>query len=300
MRLVTFRLTPDAEPRLGVVDVAGDRLVDLTARLALDDMSRLIELTLDDPAVADRIEEWSATDGDSDLSSVTLDLPVARPDKILCIGVNYQGRSAEYADPADAPNPSVFIRFADSFVGHGAALRRPPESEQLDYEGEIVAVVGKGGRRIPRERAAEHLFGLSLANEGTVRDWVRHAKFNVTQGKNFIASGSIGPWIVAGRDLDGLDLADLALTTEVNGETRQHDTTASMKYPIAMLVSYLSTFTELHPGNLILTGTPMGAGARFDPPRWLVPGDVVDVAVEGVGRLSNPVADEASEASVHP
>ena len=259
-------------------------------------MARLIERALAEPELAERIDRWANDDGDHALAEVALDLPVRRPGKILCIGVNYQGRSAEYADPTDAPNPSVFVRFADSFVAHGVPLRRPPESEQLDYEGEIVVVIGKGGRRIAREHAAEHVFGLTLANEGTIRDWVRHAKFNVTQGKNFVASGSIGPWIVAGRELDDLDLTDLTLTTEVNGEARQHDTTASMKYPIAMLISYLSTFTELAPGDLVLTGTPLGAGARFDPPRWLVPGDVVDVSVDGIGRLSNHVADEGVDA----
>lgn len=228
------------------------------------------------------------------LESVHLLPPITNPEKILCIGVNYANRNAEYKDGSEAPTkPSVFIRFPDSLTGHDQPLIRPPESDQLDYEGEIVVVIGKGGRRIKQKDAFGHIAGLTIMNEGTIRDWVRHAKFNVTQGKNFVHSGSIGPWLVSADEFTEAGLEDMRVTTRVNGETRQNDTTASMMFPICFIIEYLSTFCELKPGDVIATGTPNGAGARFDPPIFLKPGDVVEVEVEGVGTLVNGVEDEA-------
>ena len=226
------------------------------------------------------------------LNSVTLLPPVPAPEKTWCIGVNYAERNDEYKDASAAPQyPSLFCRAPTSLVGHGQPIERPRISKQLDYEGEIALVIGKGGRRIPREQALDHIFGLTLCNEGSVRDWLRHGKFNVTQGKNFDRSGSIGPWIVTS---DAIDLkAPLTLTTRVNGEVRQHDSTARLMFPFDYLIAYLSTFATLKPGDVIVTGTPTGAGARFDPPRWLVPGDVVEVEVAGIGTLRNTVIDEA-------
>lgn len=212
------------------------------------------------------------------------------PGKIFCIGVNYGGRAAEYADKTDAAYPSVFVRFPDSFTGHDRPLVRPPESPQLDYEGEIVVVIGKAGRRIPEADAREHIAGLTLGNEGTIRDWIRHAKFNVTQGKNWESTGAIGPWLVPIDEFGDLD--HLHLTTRVNGDLRQDDHPATMKYPIDYQIHYLSTFTTLRPGDIIFTGTPTGAGARFDPPIWLEPGDVVEVTVPEIGTLRNTVTDE--------
>ncbi len=211
--------------------------------------------------------------------------------RYICIGVNYANRNAEYKDNSDLPKyPSVFMRTAESFVGHGQAILRPPESPQLDYEGEIVIIVGKAGRRIPEERALDYIAGLTIMNEGTIRDWVRHAKFNVTQGKNFEKTGSIGPWMVSADECPDFD--NLTLTTRVNDEPRQSDTTANLMFPFAYLIHYLSTFMTLKPGDVIATGTPNGAGARFDPPIYLKPGDRVDVSVSGIGTLSNPVEDE--------
>jgi len=184
----------------------------------------------------------------------------------------------------------VFLRTRESVTGHLQPLLRPPESEQLDYEGEIVLVIGKAGRRIPESQARTHIAGLTLMNEGTLRDWTRHGKFNVTQGKNFERSGSIGPWMVSADEFDRFD--HLHLTTRVNGEVRQSDSTENLHFPFERLVSYLSTFMPLKPGDLISTGTPIGAGARFDPPRYLRPGDVVEVAVPGIGVLENGVEDE--------
>jgi 5-carboxymethyl-2-hydroxymuconate isomerase len=228
---------------------------------------------------------------DFQLSDVTLLPPIPAPEKIFCIGVNYRERNEEYRDNSTAPiYPSVFMRTPGSLVGHGATIVRPPESEQLDYEGEIAIVIGKPGRRITRENALTHVAGLTAMNEGTIRDWVRHGKFNVTQGKNFGRSGAVGPWLVTADEFT--DFENLHVTTRVNGERRQHDTTANLSFSFAYLISYLSTFAELRAGDVIATGTPIGAGARFDPPRYLVPGDRVEVEVEGVGTLSNPIADE--------
>ncbi|HKX56421.1 MAG TPA: fumarylacetoacetate hydrolase family protein, partial [Xanthomonadales bacterium] len=213
---------------------------------------------------------------------------IPNPEKIICIGVNYANRNAEYADGSALPEyPSVFMRTRESLVGHQGTLLRPPESEQLDYEGEIVLVIGKEGRRIPRHQAVQHIAGLTLMNEGSVRDWLRHSKFNVTQGKNFEHSGALGPSMVSSDELD--PMTELRLLTRVNGEERQNDTTANLMFPFDYLVSYVSTFYRLKPGDIIATGTPNGAGARFNPPRYLKPGDVVEVEVAEIGVLRNTV-----------
>ena len=219
------------------------------------------------------------------------DIPVPDPEKIICVGVNFPDRNAEYKDGQDAPpNMSLFIRFPRSFVGHETPLTRPPETPQLDYEGEIAIVIGKGGRRIPQDKALSHIAGLTLCNEGTLRDWVRHAKFNVTQGKNWDGSGAMGPWLVPFTDPG--QIVDVHLETRVNGETRQDDRTGRMLFPVARQIAYISTFTTLVPGDIIVTGTPTGAGARFDPPIWLVPGDAIEVEADGIGILRNGVVDE--------
>lgn len=218
-------------------------------------------------------------------------IPIANPEKLICVGVNFPDRNEEYKDGQAAPSkPSLFIRFPRSFTGHERPLIRPPESEQLDYEGEIVIVIGKGGRRIAEADVYDHIAALSLCNEGTIRDWVRHAKFNVTQGKNWDRSGSIGPWLVPFADAAQLD--DIELTTRVNGEVRQQDRTSRMMFSFRYIVSYISTFTTLVPGDVIVCGTPTGAGARFDPPIWLKPGDVIEVEADGIGVLRNGVEDE--------
>ncbi|MBO9330650.1 2-hydroxyhepta-2,4-diene-1,7-dioate isomerase [Achromobacter sp. HZ01] len=227
------------------------------------------------------------------LSQVRLLPPVPAPEKIICVGVNYGKRNEEYQDGSAPPAyPSVFPRFPGSFVGHGEPLLRPPESGQLDYEGEIAIVIGKTGRRIAAQDAWSHIAGLTCLNEGTVRDWVRHGKFNVTQGKNFDASGSMGPWMVTADEFD--PAAPLTVRTRVNGELRQQDSTDNLMFPFAELIRYISIWTTLKPGDVISTGTPIGAGVRFTPPRFLKPGDVVEVEVAGIGILSNPVADESA------
>ena len=269
-------LTPD---RTGVVDLAArvDGVIDLGDLIAqgrLSDAAR-----------------WAASDdADHALDDIVFERLLPRPGKIICIGVNYGGRSAEYAEDRGDAYPSVFVRFPETLVGHEQALLRPPESVQLDYEGEIVVVIGTGGRRIPIERACSHIAGVTLGNEGTIRDWVRHGRFNVTQGKNWYRSGSVGPWLVTLDEIGDLD--SLHLTTRVNGELRQNDVAANMRFGIEYQIHYLSTFVGLEAGDVIFTGTPTGAGARFDPPAWLKPGDVVEVTVPEIGTLRNPIRDE--------
>ena len=217
--------------------------------------------------------------------------PVLQPEKILGIGINYANRLADFGE-AEAPKyPSLFYRAPGSLVGHRGAIVRPRESEQLDYEGEIALVIGRAGRRIAPSRALEHVAGATLCNEGTVRDWLRHGKFNVTPGKNFDASGSIGPWLVTA---DEIDLSKpLHLTAKVNGEITQDDTTASMIKSFSELIAYVSTFMTLKPGDIMITGTPAKLKSRTEPPTWLKPGDVVEIEVPEIGVLRNTVAAEA-------
>jgi 5-carboxymethyl-2-hydroxymuconate isomerase len=218
---------------------------------------------------------------------------ITDPEKIACIGINYGNRNEEYKDGAEAPKyPSVFMRTPGSLVGHAESIVNPPESDQLDYEGEIVLVIGKPGRRIAAADAWNHVAGLSLMNEGSVRDWLRHSKFNVTPGKNFERSGSLGPWLVTTDEIPAD--AVLHLTTRVNGELRQDDTTANLIFPFARLIEYLSSFMRLLPGDLIATGTPTGAGARFDPPKYLRGGDTIEIHVPEIGTLRNVVVDETT------
>ena len=270
--------------RFGRLD--GETVTDLTASFD----GRFASLS--DAANAGALAELYAADGASvALADVTLTAPLPSPGKIICVGVNFPDRNAEYKDGQSAPaNPSLFIRFPGSFVGHGDDLRRPPESEQLDYEGEIAIVIGAGGRRIEAANAWDQIAAVTLCNEGTIRDWVRHAKFNVTQGKNFEKSAAMGPGLLAftGPDM----LADIELTTRVNGEIRQQDRTSRMIFSFTDIIAYVSTFTPLKPGDVLVCGTPTGAGARFDPPKWLKPGDIVEISADGLGTLSNGVRDE--------
>ena len=289
MKLLSF--SSSSATSFGLLSASGDGVIDLGQRLpgvrdlgALISQARIADAMafVDDPA-------------DVALADVIYERLLPSPGKIFCIGVNYGGRSAEYADKTDASYPSVFVRFPESFTGHERPLVRPPESPQLDYEGEIVVVIGKAGRRIPIESARHHIAGLALGNEGTIRDWVGHAKFNVTQGKNWESTGSIGPHLVPISEIG--DFEKLHLTTDVNGERRQDDYPATMKYPIEYQIHYLSTFTTLQPGDIIFSGTPTGAGARFDPPVCLQPGDVVEVAVPELGTLRNTIVDEFPDGS---
>lgn len=284
-KLVAFR----REKKLGYGLIAGDGVIDLSSRHGRrwPSLREVIEA-----GMLNRLAEENINlAADFSIQDVQFEIPIPAPEKIICVGVNYPDRNEEYKDGQAAPvNPSLFIRFPRSFVGHNVALTRPLVSHQLDYEGEITLVIGKAGRHIAERDALNHIAAITLANEGTIRDWVRHAKFNVTQGKNFDSTGSIGPWLVPYTDES--QIADIRLTARVNGELRQDDRTSRMIFSFRKIINYISTFTTLVPGDVILTGTPTGAGARFDPPKWLVPSDVVEIEAEGMGILRNGVADE--------
>ena len=285
MRLLSY--TADDATSFGVLTPDGTGVIDLASRIGgVADLGDLIAQGRRGEAAG-----WAASDdADHALDDIVFERLLPRPGKIICIGVNYGGRGAEYAEDRGDAYPSVFVRFPETLVGHEQALLRPPESEQLDYEGEIVVVIGTGGRRIGVEQARSHIAGVTLGNEGTIRDWVRHGRFNVTQGKNWYRSGSVGPWLVTLDEIGDLD--SLHLTTRVNGELRQDDVAANMRFGIEYQIHYLSTFVGLDAGDVIFTGTPTGAGARFDPPKWLTPGDVVEVTVPEIGTLRNPIRDE--------
>lgn len=284
MKLATY----EVGGRISHGIIQGDGVIDAGSRLSwrFPDLRAII--------AAGKFSELDAllaqVSPDFELSEIRLLKPIPNPGKILCVGVNYPERSAEYKDGAEQPNyPSLFVRFPASLVAHEEPLVRPPESKQLDYEGEVALVVGREGRRIKQNDALSHVAGYTICNEGTIRDWLRHGKFNVTPGKNFQSTGSMGPWLVTA---DEIGSRPMRVTTRVNGETRQDDTTDRMIFSIPFLISYVSRFCTLEPGDILVTGTPTGAGARLDPPRYLVPGDVVEVEVSGIGVLRNRVIDE--------
>lgn len=284
MKFISFKANDSASfgavTESGVIDLGArhEELGDLRAAIRA---GRLGALT----------QETETAAADYALSEIEFLPTIPNPEKIICIGVNYANRNAEYKDGSSAPKyPSVFMRTRESLTGHDQPLLDPPESDQLDYEGEIVIVIGKAGRRIPEHKAQDYVAGLTIMNEGSLRDFLRHAKFNVTQGKNFEHSGSLGPWLVTPDELD--PMGELQVITRVNGEERQNDVTSNLMFPFRYLISYLSTFYRLKPGDIISTGTPNGAGARFDPPKYLVDGDIVEVEVPGIGILHNHVKAE--------
>ncbi len=216
--------------------------------------------------------------------------PIERPGKIFCVGINYARRNAEYGDSTpQAKYPNLFMRTPESLTGHRGAIIRPRVSDWLDYEVEVGLVIGKAGRYIARENALSHVAGVTIVNEGTLRDWLVHAKLNVTQGKNFDNSGSIGPWMETAALPDDYRFE---LKTWINDELRQDDSTDNLIWRFDFIVHYLSQFSTLKPGDIICTGTPTGAGNYFDPPRWLKPGDRIRMEVSGIGVLENSVADE--------
>lgn len=288
MKFLSFK--HDGQDSFGGINESGEQpaIVNLSERSS--DLSDLRDVIRND-RLNELTELVQSSDADLSLDDVELVPTIPNPEKIICIGVNYANRNAEYKDGSDLPKyPSVFMRNRESLVGHKQDIMNPPESDQLDYEGEIVLVIGKEGRRIPETEAHNYIAGMTIMNEGSVRDYLRHAKFNVTQGKNFERSGSLGPWMVTPDELD--PMGQLQVITRVNGEERQNDFTDNLMFPFRFLISYLSTFYRLKPGDIIATGTPNGAGARFDPPKYLREGDVVEVEVPGIGILNNSIRDE--------
>ena len=217
-------------------------------------------------------------------------LPVIpNPDKILCIGLNYENHRKETGRDVVA-NPTVFGRFANSQTGHLSNIVRPKVSTDLDYEGELALVIGKPGRYISRQDAWGHIAGYACYNEGSVRDYQRHTS-QFTPGKNFPNTGAFGPWMVTPDEAG--DLGPLRLQTRLNGQVVQDTTISQMIFDIPRQIEYCSAFTRLEPGDVIVTGTPGGVGSRRTPPLWMKAGDVVEVEIDRIGLLRNRVADEA-------
>ncbi|MGC1352306.1 MAG: fumarylacetoacetate hydrolase family protein [Xanthobacteraceae bacterium] len=281
MRLASFNLR--GRPSFGAV--VGDGIVDLRSRFSR--FSTLLEVFR--AGALDQAEAIIAgVRPDVPLAEVELLPPLIAPEKILCIGINYKARERDYDFTEPPKYPSMFYRAPNSVVGSGGKLIRPKVSEQLDYEGEIAMVIGRECKHVAKDDALAVIAGLTLCNEGTIRDWIRHGKFNVTQGKNFDATGSIGPWI----DTDVDPSQPLQLTVRKNGEVTQDDATANMIFSFADLIVYVTTFMTLKPGDIISTGTPVKKDAKADPPVWLKPGDAIEIECPAIGVLRNSVADE--------
>ena len=284
MKLMTFEI--NGKSTFGMID--GDKIFDIPKRLP--DATGLISL-LDLQTQNLFLSSIKASDADYNLADVTFRRPIEFPGQVVCIGINYGNRDEEYETSIKGNYPNVFLRTPETLAAHDQAMLVPPESEQLDYEGEIALVIGKSGRRIPRDNALEHIGAITCLNEGCIRDWMRHGKANITQGKNFYRCGAVGPWLVTAEEFSE-GYSNLRVTTRVNGEIRQDDTTANILYDFSYLISYASTWNALEVGDIISTGTPTGSGARMSPPVWLRSGDTVEVEVSGVGVLRNPIKNE--------
>jgi 2-keto-4-pentenoate hydratase/2-oxohepta-3-ene-1,7-dioic acid hydratase in catechol pathway len=211
---------------------------------------------------------------------------IPNPEKILCAGINYRSHAAETG--RELPKqPSMFIRLANTLTGHDGEMIRPAVSQSFDFEGELAVVIARGGRHIPVERALDHVAGYTCFVDGSVRDY---QKFSVTSGKNFPATGPLGPWIVTTDEIP--DPARLMLTTRLNGQEVQKSATDLLIYSVPQIIAFCSAFTPLVPGDVIATGTPEGVGHRRNPPVWMKPGDVLEVEISGIGTLRNRVVDE--------
>lgn len=229
----------------------------------------------------------------ADLSSNDVQFLPPIPDaaaKILCVGVNYMPHIREMGRERPQ-HPVIFVRFQNSLVGHGRPLVRPNASEQFDFEGELAVVIGRRARHVKRDDALSYVAGYSCFNDGSVRDFQRHG-LQWTPGKNFVQSGSFGPWLLTTDEQT--DPTRFRLRTLLNGQTVQDESVAELCFDIPQLIEYCSTWTTLEPGDVIATGTPGGVGAGRTPPLWMKPGDTVEVEIDGIGVLSNPVLDESA------
>jgi 2-keto-4-pentenoate hydratase/2-oxohepta-3-ene-1,7-dioic acid hydratase in catechol pathway len=222
------------------------------------------------------------------LDALTLLPVIPHPGKIWCCGLNYGGHVRE-TGRAVSDKPTFFLRVADSQVAHGQAIRRPRESERLDYEGEIAVVIGKPGRRIAEADAWGHIAGYACYNDGSVRDWQKHGA-QWDPGKNFWRTGGFGPWLVSADEIAAGQV--MTLTTRLNGQVMQHATTEQMLHSIPAQIAYLSTIAPLTPGDVIVTGTPEGVGAVRQPPVWMKAGDVLEVEIDCIGVLRHTVVDD--------
>ncbi len=280
MRLATFRTAQGAS--YGAVTARG--IVDLRRYLGnqYPDLKALIA----DGALS-KVQPHLSAAPDYQASDVTWLAVIPNPDKIVCVGLNYQDHVVETGRD-NTEQPAIFLRVADSQVGHKQPIVRPRESTQLDYEAEIAVIVGKAGRRIAQKDAWSHIAGYSCYNDGSVRDWQRHT-VQWTAGKNFAATGAFGPWMVSADEIPPDTV--MTLSCRLNGERMQHATTRQMIFKIPKIIEYVSTWTTLLPGDVLVTGTPGGVGSRRNPPIWMKPGDKVEVEIDKVGVLENSIAD---------
>jgi 2-keto-4-pentenoate hydratase/2-oxohepta-3-ene-1,7-dioic acid hydratase in catechol pathway len=255
----------------------GDRYPDLRAALSGDALHEIHGIIGAKPAIIP-------------LDRVSLLPVIPNPDKILCVGLNYATHVAETRRP-DSKYPSIFTRFSDTQVGHGAPVLRPTFSERFDWEGELAVVIGRGGRHIPQTHALDHVAGYSCYNDVSVRDWQRHTH-QFTPGKNFPGTGAFGPWLVTTDEIP--DVTALTVTTRVNGKVMQQASVKDLIFPVPVIIEYVSTFTPLAPGDVIATGTPGGVGDRREPPLYLKDGDTVEVEIDRIGVLRNSVQADIS------
>jgi 2-keto-4-pentenoate hydratase/2-oxohepta-3-ene-1,7-dioic acid hydratase in catechol pathway len=214
--------------------------------------------------------------------------PIADPGKILCVGLNYKTH-VEETGRTETEHPSIFVRFADSVVGHRRPMVKPKLSDHFDYEGELAVIIGKPAWRVSAAQALEYVAGYACFNDGSIRDYQRHTS-QWTPGKNFRASGAFGPWLVTADEVP--DPTRLTLVTRLNGRELQRATTDLLIYTIPVIIGYITRFTPLNPGDVIATGTPGGVGSRRTPPVWMAKGDEVEVDISGVGVLRNPIVEE--------
>jgi 2-keto-4-pentenoate hydratase/2-oxohepta-3-ene-1,7-dioic acid hydratase in catechol pathway len=279
MRLLSFE-RDDGSPACGVVVPGG--VCDLTARLGVPSLRALL--------ASGRLEAARGLDTpDLPLEGLRFAPVIPDPDKIICVGLNYRDHVAETGRTV-TEKPALFARFAGSQVGHGRPMIRPRASTEFDYEGELAVVIGTGGRHIAAADALTHVAGYACYNEGSIRDWQRHTS-QFLAGKTFAGTGAFGPWLVTADEIP--DPAGLTLETRVNGQVVQRTTTDLMITPVPELIAYISTVLPLLPGDVIVSGTPGGVGAKRNPPLWLKPGDVTEVEIGGIGVLRNPVEAEA-------
>jgi 2-keto-4-pentenoate hydratase/2-oxohepta-3-ene-1,7-dioic acid hydratase in catechol pathway len=257
----------------------GSGVVDVGARTGLPDLKT---------AIASGLVARGATEGnDADvaLADVSYLPTVTNPDKILCVGLNYKAHQEETGRGGEGV-PTIFVRFAGAQIGHEQPMIRPRESNTLDYEGEIAMIIGRAGRRISRSDALSHVIGFGIYNDGSVREWQRQTS-QFTPGKNFTGTGGFGPWMMTVDEIGDLD--DLEITTRLNGEVMQNARASLLVHGFAELIEYCSTFIELIPGDVIVTGTPGGVGAARKPPVFMDEGDVVEVEVKPIGTLRNRI-----------
>lgn len=281
MKLVTYQAGGEA----GFGAIRDEGIVDLGRRTGFSGLKALIAADAIDAART--IAAESAPD--MALAQVRLLPPVPDPGKIVCVGLNYHDHVVETGRTL-TEYPTLFTRFSTTLVGHGEALVKPKVSEKFDYEGELALVIGKGGRHIAAEAAFDHIVGYAPFNDGSVRDWQGHTT-QFTPGKNFDRTGGFGPALVT-ADAVG-DITAQTLTTRFNGEVVQQAPISLLITPIPQLIAYISTFLTLEPGDVIVTGTPGGVGAKRNPPLFMKPGDTVEVEVSGVGLLRNSVVAES-------